>query len=264
MAAGVWLAPAVAAVAGPQDAARPQPAASDAAADEDASVHGHEFDAAVSDAVQARIDAAVQALGSPDYAERESATQILQRTGTVAFRALRDAYHLSDDLEVRLRIEAIVHFCYLDEYLTGRNGFLGISIGNAVTHADDPRVPEAGIGVAIANVLPDSAASDAGLFLGDIIIGVDHEPIRAGMAWFRDTIRQRHRGEVVVVSVIRRERVYDIEVVLGGRPVDSFDGDLAALRADVERRFRIWWGRYFMEQEASTGPESTSQGGSGP
>ncbi len=223
-------------------------------------VRGDEFDLAVSDAVQKRIDEAVAALGSPSYTERQAATEALQRIGVSTVRALRDAYHLSDDLEVRLRIEAIVHGVYIDEYLCGRNGFLGISIGDAVTHDEDPRVPRDGVGITIDRVLMKGAASDAGLIQGDIIVAMDREPIRAGMAWFRDTIRERHRGDLIVLSVIRRERVYDFDVVLGGRPIDTFDGDLAPLRAETERRFRIWWGRFFIGFGADAdGAVSTSE-----
>ncbi len=215
-----------------------------------------EFHLANPPELTADIKHAISDLGHPDFGKRKQATRRLLQIGVRAFAQLRDAYHTADDLEVRLRIESIVYQSYLDEHLSAKNGFLGVRI--ASVFADLPRglIPPEGVGISIELVVANSAADRAGLKRGDVAIKLDGEPIKGGQTAFRDAIRFRRRGETLRITVLRGRKVYEFEVILGGRPVDTFTGDLAPERAAVERQFRPWWVKHFARSDTAAATQA--------
>lgn len=130
--------------------------------------------------------------------------------------------------------------------LTGTGGSQGvgfaISAEEAVTAADElidrGRVQRAYLGIAgvdltrqvaeefgleveggavIDRVEPGTAADDAGLQAGDIIIELDGEPLDS-MSDLAVDIRRRDPGERITLTVVRDGRRLELEVTLGERP----------------------------------------------
>ena len=113
-----------------EDGAQPVPAAATAPRDDD-------------------IAALIRALADPAFSKRTDATRKLCAIGLPAFARLREAYHNTDQLEVRLRIERIVHTAYMDHYLYHPNAFLGVAQARYTPNSDDdPRIPTGHIGIA--------------------------------------------------------------------------------------------------------------------
>lgn len=205
------------------------------------------FNESVSPQQAERIAEWVRELGHPRFEARRQAEQRLRQAGAAAFPRLRDVYRTTPDLEVRLRIESIVYQSFMDHHLTAQSGFMGIQIGEIVTDDSEGPLPHGGIGVRVSRVVPGLSASRASMMAGDVITQLDGEPIQAGLDWFRDAIRARKRGQVLMITALRQGREYEFEVTLDGRPVEEFNSDLAPLRIAAERKFQAWWTRHFID-----------------
>lgn len=86
-------------------------------------------------------------------------------------------------------------------------GYLGVS-------STTPTSGEAG--AEIAQVLPGSAADEAGLQVGDVIVAVDESPIKA-QGDLAVTIGTHEPGEPVSVEILRDGAAMTIEVTLGAK-----------------------------------------------
>ena len=231
---------------GPPREQRPQVETSPAVVSDDT------FHAANPPELVAEIERAIRDLGHPDFAVRQLSSKRLFQIGLRASAQLRDAYRATSDLEVRLRVEAVVYRAYLDEHLTAKNGFLGVEIRLAPAGVPSKLIPPGGVGFLISRVVAGSAADRAGLQRGDIAIKLDGQPIKGGRNAFRDAIRKRHRGNVLGITVLRGGNVYkpyEFEVILDGRPIDQFGFDLAPERAAADRGFRRWWAEHFSKTD---------------
>jgi hypothetical protein len=230
--------------------------------------HGVDLFAGPANPEQARqIAACTRRLGSPDHALRERATADLSAMGVVALRHLREVYRASDDLEVRLRIEVVVEQVYLTTFFFQQNGFLGVSQNTRVlrTHRDLPAIPEGAVGIEVVQVVPGTAADRAGLLSGDIIAGLDGQPLEGVVAEdavtaFGDRIRKQGPGTEVLLTVLRREvgqwRMLELPAVLGVRPLDAYnlliDSPISRDWQAAQRDFLGWWEEEF-RGEASPG-----------
>lgn len=230
------------------------PKAVDSAASEP--VTDQEFHLPVDPETADEIEALIAKLGSPQYMEREQSTTRLVNIGLKAFALLRAAYRVTDDFEVRLRIENIVYEAFFDEYVYGRSGFLGISQGGAhfPNHNELPLIPEGHIGIVIQQVHPNTAAAKAGLLESDIVIGVDGQPIKASDSptrSFGEQIRDRGPGGRLVLTVIRSGKIMDVEVTLGRCPPAMVKrGNIQAVTDQFEiasARFLSWWPTHFSD-----------------
>ena len=198
------------------------------------------------------VDAAIAALGAPAFSERQAAGRRLIAVGKAALSPLRDAYRVGGDFETRLRIEEIVRDVYLDHYVYGRNAFLGIRQDQyARTHEDDERIDEGHYGIEIRGVLPDTAALDAGLEEGDVIIAMDGEPLTAtgpSRVAFGDLLRERGPGALAALSVLRGPEAFSVAVVLGTRPRRYYgpgQGEVFDMLTHREAAFERWWEKNF-------------------
>lgn len=90
-------------------------------------------------------------------------------------------------------------------------GYLGVELESRA---------DGGSGALVAKVQPGSAAAEASIDVGDVVVAVDGKPID-GQAGLVATIRDLGPGDRVTVSVVRDGRTLDIGVVLGERPPDS-------------------------------------------
>ncbi len=98
------------------------------------------------------------------------------------------------------------------------HAFLGVGLNNAFEQGNDGAQVPAGAIVSNFAITP-SAAEDAGLELGDIIVGYDGNEVRV-----RDDLisglRRLRVGDTVTLDVIRSAERVAIDVVLGARPDD--------------------------------------------
>ena len=206
----------------------------------------------VDERTAAEIDRFIPLLGSPDFVERETATNKLITIGATAFAKLQQAYHQTDDLEVLLRIDRIVHIGYLIHHVFGKTGFLGIRRSSRYPgHNEDPRIPQGHFGIQLAMVLPDTGAERAGLRKGDIIIALDGGPLHGShiqaFAKFSEEIRNRGPGGQLTLTVLRGPSTMEIQATLGPVPRETFNqvAGVAELVQNTNRRFQIWWVEYF-------------------
>lgn len=104
----------------------------------------------------------------------------------------------------------------LQEDGTVDRGFLGVRIAPL----SEDVVAALGLGdaegVMIAEVTPDTAADEAGLRKGDIVLGVDGTPVRSPRDLTR-AIAQMTPGAETVVNILRAGEKLDVDVTLGNR-----------------------------------------------
>ncbi|MBI4717772.1 MAG: PDZ domain-containing protein [Planctomycetes bacterium] len=226
----------------------------DGIADEAAPVTDDEFRVPLDEATAREIDALIPLLGVPLYAERERATERLKELGIKTFARLREAHRVADDPEVQWRIEQIVEDAYFEEYVFGRNGFLGITQNARLfpSHEEDPRIREGHVGIMVESVHQNTAAARGGLRQGDVIIAFDGEPLKASprpTEEFGNRIRSRAPGTRVVLTVLRDTFTRELEVTLGRCPPEMVkSGNIQAVAQRywaVRDRFVVWWTRYF-------------------
>ena len=195
----------------------------------------------------------ISQLDSPRYAEREAATSHLIRIGPPAFALLRTAYHRTEQLEARLRIEKIVYEAYINYHVYDRNAFLGIQQRLVpITNDDDARIPEGHVGIQVGRVIEGTAAERAELQAEDVIIALDQEPISAvdvqAAQAFGELIRVRGPGTPVVLTVLRESDQFDVEVTLGSRPKVYYGRNQGLVFEMLERslrQFRVFWDQRF-------------------
>ncbi len=230
----------------------------------EAEVTDAELHVIVSEALASEIANLAKQLSSVRYVERDSAAQRLREIGVPAFAALRDTYRTTDDLEVRLSIERIVHEAYMNEYVYNRCGFLGISQDTQrfITPTDDARVGQGNVGVRIYRVHEGTAAAAAGLQSGDVVTAFDGVPIPASAEpWrdFGDRIRRAGPHATVVLTILRGTLQRDVDVTLGRCPAHMVQsGNIQAVTPqwiETTVRFQIWWAKYF--RSVATADEST-------
>ena len=73
-----------------------------------------------------------------------------------------------------------------------------------------------GPGVRVQQVMPGSAAEDAGIAAGDVIVALDGEPV-TDLRSFSELLKARSPGDAVEVTVVRDGVERIVEAVLGAR-----------------------------------------------
>ena len=224
------------------------------------------FDTELDAAIAEEIDRLILELGSPDYHEREAATRRLMEIGAPAFGRLRDEYHASDDLEVRLRTEVIVREGFMNYQVFDRTGYLGISIARKnrfPNHEDDARIPIGSIGIRLGEIKKNTAAAKAKLKVDDIITHVDGQPLGKGNIHqgevfnaFAKTIRDRGVGGKLGLRVLRRDRSIEVVATLGAptKKDTKLINGLSTLVNRSNAQFYGWWADNF-----STSPPARGQ-----
>jgi S1-C subfamily serine protease len=76
---------------------------------------------------------------------------------------------------------------------------------------------EASRGAVVDSVQEDTGAAEAGIRPGDIIVGIDGEPL-ATMSELVAEVRRRAPGDVLTLSIVRNGDELEIDVTLGERP----------------------------------------------
>lgn len=216
---------------------------------------GEEFRIPVDERMAADIDELIADLGAPEYEKRVAATDGLIEIGAPAFAKLRETYHGTDDLEVRLRIERIVFSSFLDHHVYSRHAFLGIQLQRYIARdGDELELPRGTGGVRVSNVIENTAAERAGLLENDVIIGADGEMLPPAAAdpvtLFSRSIAARPPGAHMLLTVARTDGVHELDVTLGRCPRDRVQQTRIREKYDeAAEQFKVWWKRFFMELE---------------
>lgn len=203
----------------------------------------------------------VARLSAPLYDTRQAALQRLIDIGESAYDPLREAYHATDLLEVRLLIEEIVQTIYLNKRVFNRNAFLGVQQNIVpLTHDDDPRITEGKIGVVISKTIAGTAAEATGIRAKDVIIALDGEPLtgvgRQAINRFGESIRARPPGTPVVLTILRGPRRLELTAILRPRPARYYAGAgaIGQMLRRAQSDFRTWWDDEFRRPHPAARP----------
>ena len=96
----------------------------------------------------------------------------------------------------------------LEAYGSVRRGFLGVQLKRA------PANPSDSLGVLVANVVPGSPADSSGLKVGDRILAVDGQEAHTADD-LTNLVRAMRPGDDVELTVLRKDDIFPIRVVLG-------------------------------------------------
>ncbi len=191
-------------------------------------------------------------LKSEEFRVRESAqAEILTWARERPGPAMEELYRMSRsaaDPEVRERCLAVLRELVNNEYLKDGEGYIGVRmLDETATIPGDPAPRSA---IRVVEVVPGSAAHQAGLQLNDLIVGLDDRIWRDGQASlpFMEKVRQLKPGNRIRLQVLRNGEMVDVAVKLGRRPLipdnpflDQGQVDLeAAERMAKETYFRRW------------------------
>ncbi|MFK7851180.1 MAG: PDZ domain-containing protein [Akkermansiaceae bacterium] len=192
----------------------------------------------------------ISGLASEDFKEREKAQANLlewaeQQTEVNAAKAIFDLRETSDDPEVQVRSFKILRKLSDQDYLSDGKGYLGIMM--LETSVKLPNEENEKFGIQITSVIPKSAASTAGLKIGDLIIALN------GKSWdnegamddFMETIAGTKPLQIANLTIYRKDgKTLEIPVKLGKRPVEnlsSIRGNLETFdEAAKDKHFKEW------------------------
>lgn len=194
----------------------------------------------------------LSALQSDEFRTREMAQAELlawaRQRPEPAMDALFRVSRTHDDPEVRERCLAVLRELVNDEYLKEGEGFLGVRMQDEKALVPGENKPRSVIRV--IQVVPDSAAQQAGVKLNDLIAGLDDKVWHdeAALLPFMNHIRQLKPGHRVMLRILRNGEMIDLAVKLGRRPLAADNPFLeqrkedleAAERAAKEAYFRRW------------------------
>jgi len=94
-------------------------------------------------------------------------------------------------------------------------GYLGVSV-HAVRVPDRQRAGGADRGLLVSSIAPDSAADQAGLLVGDVLVRIGEQPL-ASVEDLQDAIADAAPGSVVPLSTLRGGTAVTTDVTLGIR-----------------------------------------------
>jgi len=191
-------------------------------------------------------------LKSEVFLKREGAQAELLAWAHTHAEPARDALYqhsrVAAEPEVRKRCLAVLRELVVDEYLKEGEGYLGIRTLDEF--ANIPGDPKPRSVIRVIQIIPDSAAQQAGLLLNDLIAALDDQvwyKTQVSLA-FTGKIRQFKPNTRITLTVLREGKLLELRVTLGRRPLNAdtlfFDPrqiDLeSAEKAAKDGYFRRW------------------------
>ncbi len=226
---------------------------------EPATVTDDEFHLAMDEETASEVEELIRKLGSNTPADRDHATKRFLNIGAQAFSKLRECYNSTDDFEVRLRIEQIVHEAYENHHVFRRMGYMGIRGGaTPLTNSDDERIGKNNIGILVNLVNKNTGAERGGLKKGDIIAALNGERLRKlgvrDFYAFARKIQQYGPGSAVRMDILRDDTHIELQIVLTQPPKNMINeiANAGPKLAEARGRFAIWWSRFFVNNSDST------------
>jgi serine protease Do len=123
----------------------------------------------------------------------------------------------------------------LDTYGSVRRGFLGVQLKRG------PASPSDSLGILVANVVPGSPADSSGIRVGDRILAVDGQEAHTADD-LTAIVRAMRPGDDVELTVLRKDDIFPIRVVLGAAftnppvgPRPSRDDEIRRAKSDLDR-----------------------------
>lgn len=92
---------------------------------------------------------------------------------------------------------------------SAQHSMLGVQISSGTTQVGE----ETRLGAAVAEVVGGSAADQAGLQAGDVIVGIEGNPVVSGPS-LTGFVRRYQQGQTVTLEVVRDGQVQQVEVTL--------------------------------------------------
>ena len=191
---------------------------------------------------QLTIDQLIDALGSPDYQERERATDVLKSKNRAFTEDLKRVYAAVGDHEIRLRLLEITQFLFYRDALREVGGFLGIEMQRTtpVAARGSARVG----GVRIRRVIPGTGAERAGLQAGDVVIQIDDRAVRgddtAGVnEAFSRAIGSNPPGHELNLTIQRDGSQLTKRVTLGPKSLPFIRDQLQVGRLEPDQQMKI-------------------------
>jgi hypothetical protein len=214
-------------------------------------------------------DALIDALGDPRWVVRDSATRWLGLAGPELLEPLRHQYHQTLSQEVRLRIRQVAQEIFLRDRLDVNWGFIGIRMGFASGVSAEIMGGAACVGIPI-QPMPHSAATEAGLQPGDVIVMVDGErfvlsPQHADEARlaFSRRIRQGRPNDVITLTFVRDGKLLNREVTLMPAPSETAAttefGQTNPSYSGAHDDFRSYWTEHFTVPNATQPPATSDE-----
>jgi predicted metalloprotease with PDZ domain len=188
-------------------------------------------------------------LQSEEFRIREKAQAELLIWARERPEAAMDEFHrqsrTAGDPEVRERCLAILRELVNDEYLKEGEGYIGIRMQDET--ANIPGDPKPRSVIRVVQVVPDSAAHQAGLQVNDLIAGLDDKVWRDGGASlpFSENIRQLKPGSRIALRILRNGNMMDVAVKLARRPLVVDNPFLGQQPVDIEAAERTAKDAYF-------------------
>ncbi len=174
---------------------------------------------------QLTVDQLIDTLGSPDYDERQQATDILKAKKKPFTDELTRLYRLEHDHEIRLRLVEVAEHIFLKQALQAMGGFMGIQ-PNAVDGANVPGLDEGRMVIRVDRVLPDTAAECAKLKIGDLILAIDGEAVSVSSGNTREFIKligSKPPGTELEFQVLRADEFFTTRIMLGVKPLSGLN-----------------------------------------
>lgn len=104
----------------------------------------------------------------------------------------------------------------LIEYGTVQRGFLGVMIRNVNPEIQADKDLGTNTGVLVDSLTANSAAGEAGIKSGDVIIAVNGEEVKTSPE-LQEKVGRRRPGESLTITVLRNEKQMDFEVTLNNK-----------------------------------------------
>ncbi|MFY9609622.1 MAG: PDZ domain-containing protein [Blastocatellia bacterium] len=131
----------------------------------------------------------------------------------------------------------------LEEKKSPAMPYIGISTGTAISGGggmfgpQTTPVPEGQI--AITNVGPDSPAAEAGLDVGDVLVAIDGDRIDPDA--FEKRLKERKIGSTIALTVMRRDRLKTIDVVVGSLEETTYSIKEKPDASELQKRVFTSW-----------------------
>ncbi len=191
---------------------------------------------------QLTIDQLIDALGSPDYQERERATDLLKSKDRAFTEDLKRLYVAVGDHEIRLRLLEVTEFLFYRDALREAGGFLGIEMHRPTSNA--ARSSDRMEGVRIRRVIPGTGAERAGLQAGDVVTQINDRAVRgddtAGVnEAFSRAIGSSPPGHEVSLTIQRDRAQLTKRVTLGPKPLPFIRDQLQFGRLGPDQQVEI-------------------------
>ncbi len=188
----------------------------------------------------------IDELGSPDYDRRRQVMFLMQSGDGLSLDLLHHCYPLVEEHEIRVRMREVGERIIYDRSLFRLGGFLGV--GHRVIPLPDSLAGK-GLGamaVQINRVVPGTPAARADLQTDDLLVAVDGRNLsfpNSGEQAFSELISRSAPGTTVEFTVVRKEQIQKVSVLLGVRPPKYLNPENPAHLAALEtaRRDFVDW-----------------------